>query len=101
MALLKPPDPETPRRKYYVRIEEPLALTMERYAEFLGTTTTDHVIRQALQFVFRKDSDFKQWLEQHPDPSPRQSTHRKLATGGSETGGGAGSGANGRGGAGA
>ncbi len=97
MALLKPPDPEIPRRKYYVRIEEPLALTMERYAEFLGATTTDHVIRQALQFVFRKDSDFKQWLEQHPDPGPRQSTHRKIAARSRETGTGVGSGVDGRG----
>ena len=68
MPLLKPPDPKIPTRKYYVRIEEPVALTMERYAEFLGTTNVEHVVTQALEFVFRKDTDFKEWLAQHPEP---------------------------------
>ena len=81
MALLKPPDPEIPRRKYYVRIEEPLAATMERYAEFLGATTTDHVIGQALQFVFRKDTDFKEWLDQHPQAAPKRTKGRKRLAG--------------------
>jgi hypothetical protein len=51
-------------RKFYVRIEEPLARTMERYAEFLGTDNLDHVVSQALQFIFKRDSQFKFWLEQ-------------------------------------
>ena len=68
MPLLKPPEPQVPRRKYYLRIEESLAPTMERYAEFLGATTIDHVISQALEFVFRKDADFKEWLTQYPQP---------------------------------
>jgi hypothetical protein len=37
MPLLKPPEPQIAMRKFFIRIEEPLALTMERYAEFLGT----------------------------------------------------------------
>jgi len=54
-------------RKFYVRIEEPLARTMERYAEFLGTDNLDHVVSQALQFIFKRDSQFKSWLEQNPE----------------------------------
>jgi hypothetical protein len=77
VALLKPPDPQIPRRKYYVRIEEPLALTMERYAELLGASSADHVIAQALEFVFRKDSDFKQWLAAHPQPAEYKAIGRK------------------------
>jgi hypothetical protein len=77
MALLKPPAPVIPKIKYYVRIAEPLALTMERYAEFLGATTIDYVISQALQLVFGKDSDFKDWLEQHPQPEARKGTSRR------------------------
>jgi len=45
MPLLKPPEPVITQRRYYVRIEEPLAQTMQRYAEFLGTPSIDHVIR--------------------------------------------------------
>jgi hypothetical protein len=69
MPLLKPPAPEIPKRKYYVRIEEPLAAKMERYANFLGAKTIDHVIGQALDFVFRKDTEFNAWLADHPETS--------------------------------
>jgi hypothetical protein len=71
MPLLKPPEPQIAMRKFYVRIEEPLALTMERYAEFLGTDNRDHVVSQALQFIFKRDSQFKSWLEQNPVPTQK------------------------------
>jgi hypothetical protein len=58
-------------RKFFIRIEEPLALTMERYAEFLGTDNLNHVVAQALQFVFNRDNQFKSWLEQRPDAAHR------------------------------
>ena len=71
MPLLKPPEPQIPVRRFYVRIEEPLTLTMERYAEFLGTASIDHVVTQALQFIFKRDSQFKSWLHQNPEPPPK------------------------------
>jgi hypothetical protein len=67
MPLLRPPEPQIVMRKFYVRIEEPLARTMERYAEFLGTDNLDHVVSQALQFIFKRDSQFKSWLEQNSE----------------------------------
>lgn len=71
MPLLKPPKPQIATRKFYFRIEEPLALTMERYAEFLGTDSLDHVVSQALQFIFKRDTQFKSWLEQNPHATPK------------------------------
>ena len=44
MPLLKPPEATITHRKCYLRIEESLAQTMERYAEFLGTASIDHVV---------------------------------------------------------
>jgi len=70
MRLLRPPEPQTPKRRLYIRIEEPLAITLDRYAEFLGTTGRDHSVNQALEFAFRKDGDFKEWLL--PQPAPRR-----------------------------
>ena len=70
MPLLKPPEPAIAQRRYYVRIEEPPALTMERYAEFLGTDSLDHVVSQALQGIFKRDTHFKSWLAQTPDAKP-------------------------------
>ena len=69
MPLLKRPAPVVPRRQYHVRIREPLALKMERYAEFLSSARIDHVIAEALDFVFKKDTDFNAWLAEHPEGS--------------------------------
>ena len=69
MPLLKRPAPVVPRRQYHVRIREPLALKMERYAEFLGSARIDRVIAEALDFVFKKDTDFNAWLAEHPEGS--------------------------------
>jgi hypothetical protein len=80
MPLLKPPAPTVAKRKYYIRIEEPLAVTMERYAQFIGANSADHVIAQALEFVFKKDSDFRQWLEKNPIRSPEPSPRKANAT---------------------
>ena len=66
MPLLKPPEPQLPMRRLYLRIDESLAKTAERYAEFLGTDKLDHVVSQALEFIFKRDSQFKHWLTEHP-----------------------------------
>jgi hypothetical protein len=67
MPLLKPPEPQIAVRKFYVRIEEPLALAMERYAEFLGADNLDHVVG----FIFKRDTQFKSWPEQNPETTPK------------------------------
>jgi hypothetical protein len=79
MPLLKPPEPTVAKRKYYVRLNEPLAVTMERYAEFIGAHTADHVISQALEFVFKKDTDFRDWLEKNPTRSSPPSLRKANA----------------------
>src|SRR6185437_6247839 len=79
MPLLKPPEPTVAKRKYYIRIDEPLAVTMERYAEFIGAHTADHVISQALEFVFKKDGDFRDWLEKNPARSSQPSLRKASA----------------------
>jgi len=68
MALLNPPNPAIPQRQYRIRLDEPLALMMDRYIEFLGAPSADHVIAEALAFIFKKDSEFKQWLGEHREP---------------------------------
>jgi hypothetical protein len=88
MPLLKPPEPQITTRRFFVRIEEPLALTMERYAEFLGTDSLDHVVGQALQFVFKRDTQFKSWLEQNPEATPKpvrsKASSKRTTPGGGE-----------------
>ena len=83
MPLLNPPKPEIPKRKYYVKIDEPLAITMEKYAKFIKTDSIDHVIAQALDFVFRRDTDFKAWLTDGSgsEPSSPAKTKREKPAG--------------------
>ena len=59
MPRRKPPAPAIAQRRYYVRIEEPHALTMEQDAESLGTDKLDDVFGQVLPFIFKSDSQFK------------------------------------------
>ena len=63
-------DPQVPKTKFNVRSEEPLAVTLDRYAEFLGTTCIDHIVNQALEFGLQKDGNFKEWIAQNPPPRP-------------------------------
>ncbi len=79
MPLLKPPEPQIAMRKFVIRIEEPLVLTMQRYAEFLGATNLDHGVSQALQFIFKRDTQFKSWLEQNPEAT-RTPTRSKASS---------------------
>jgi len=86
MPLLNRPKPVISQRQYRVRIDEPLAALMERYAEFLDGSTVDHVIAEALDFVFKKDTQFKDWLASHPVPNPvRQAETPKAKPNGSTT----------------
>jgi hypothetical protein len=85
MPLLKPPEPTVAKRKYYVRLDEPLAVTMERYAEFIGARSADHVISQALQFVFKKDTDFRDWLEKNPTRGSEPGLRKANAARGGES----------------
>ena len=79
MPLLKPPEPQLATRRLYLRIDESLAQTAERYAEFLGTDKLDHVISQALEFIFKRDSQFKHWLTEHASQSSRSAALKSLA----------------------
>ena len=79
MPLLKPPKPPVSKRKYYIRLDEPLALTMERYAEFIGANSADHVITQALELVFKKDGDFRAWVDKNPARSAGSTLRKATA----------------------
>ena len=78
MPLLKPPEPQLATRRLYLRIDEALASTAERYAEFLGSDKLDHVVSQALEFIFKRDAQFKRWLAEHPTESSRSAAPKSL-----------------------
>src|SRR5579863_7647462 len=71
MPPLKPFAPAITQRRYFPRIGEPCALTMEHDTESLGTDNLDRVVGRALQCIFKHNRQFESWLQQHPKPTPK------------------------------
>lgn len=70
MSLIQAPNPKPRRTKITLRLDEPLARTVHRYAEFIRATN-EYVIAQALNYFFERDQEFKQWLAAHPNSLTR------------------------------
>ena len=64
MAILKaapkPPKNET----LQLRVEEAIKLKLAKYAEFIDSSES-YVVSEALKLVFRKDDEFRVWLDEH------------------------------------
>ena len=59
LPLLHPQKPKISKHQYYAKIDELLAITMEKYSKFIEANSIDQVIAPVLGFVFWKDTDFK------------------------------------------
>ncbi len=71
MAILKaapkPPKNET----LQLRVEEEIKTKLGRYAEFIDSSES-YVVSEALKLLFRKDDEFKTWLDErsHSNEQP-------------------------------
>lgn len=65
MALLKAPSKKPKTTTLQVRLEEEVKLKLENYAEFIEATPS-YVMSEALKLLFKKDEEFKHWLEHYP-----------------------------------
>lgn len=61
MSIIKKPAEPPKIVSLEVQIELPILDTLDRYAEFIGTSR-EHIVASALRLVFKKDYDFKRWL---------------------------------------
>ena len=66
MALLKAPFKRPKTATLQVRLEEEVKFKLENYAQFIDATPS-YVMSEALKLLFRRDDEFKRWLEQHPN----------------------------------
>jgi hypothetical protein len=66
MPLIQAPNPKPRRTKITLRLDEPLARTVHRYSEFIRATN-EYVIAQALNYFFKRDQEFNEWLMTHPN----------------------------------
>jgi predicted transcriptional regulator len=71
MSLLKAPCKKPKTTTLQVRLEEEVKLKLENYAEFIDASPS-HVMSEALKFLFRRDDQFKHWLDHHPSNGDHQ-----------------------------
>jgi hypothetical protein len=63
MAILKSPRRPPKNGTLQVRVEETVRSKLAKYAEFIDSSES-YVVSEALKLVFRKDVDFKTWLNE-------------------------------------
>jgi hypothetical protein len=63
MAILKSPPRPPKNETLQIRVEEQIKAKLHKYAEFIGSSES-YVVSEALKLLFRKDHEFKVWLEQ-------------------------------------
>ena len=62
MAILKSPPKPPKNETLQIRIEEHVRSRLAKYAEFIDSSES-HVVSEALKLVFKKDPEFRSWLE--------------------------------------
>ena len=65
MAILKSPPIPPKNETLQIRVEEQIKAKLHRYAEFINSSDS-YVVSEALRLLFRKDDEFKTWLEGQP-----------------------------------
>ena len=65
MALLKAPSKQPKTTTLQVRLEEEVRHNLDNYAEFIDANAS-YVVSEALKLLFKKDDEFKRWLDQRP-----------------------------------
>ena len=79
MPILKVPPKQSKNESLQLRVSTEFKLKLQSYAEFLNATPS-YVVTEALDLVFRKDHEFRAWLEQHPKTALSNETEIKSAT---------------------
>lgn len=79
VPILKAPRKQSENEPLQLRISAELKSKLQRYAEFLNATPS-YVVTEALDRIFRKDREFRAWLEQHPVASNPTQTEDSSVT---------------------
>ena len=64
MAILKAAPKPPKNDSLQLRVEEEIKSKLSKYAEFIDSSES-HVVSEALKLVFRKDDEFRVWLDEH------------------------------------
>ena len=83
MALIPKVEPKQEKKVVSARLDEETHLTLQRYAAFLGDATHEYIIGESLKRLFRRDKEFKEWLDKNypvSSPQPEANSATKSAT---------------------
>ena len=64
MAIIKAPPKQPKSVTIQARVEESVKTRLDQYAKFIDSTPS-YVITEALKVLFKRDDEFKAWLDQH------------------------------------
>jgi predicted transcriptional regulator len=64
MAIIKAPPKQPKSVTIQARVEESVKSQLDQYAKFIDSTPS-YVITEALRVLFKRDDEFKAWVEQH------------------------------------
>ncbi|MCU1240923.1 MAG: hypothetical protein JWO71_1649 [Candidatus Acidoferrum typicum] len=62
MPILKSPPKPPKNETLQLRVEEEIRSKLGKYAEFIDSSES-YVVSESLRLLFRKDDEFKAWLE--------------------------------------
>ena len=65
MALIPKVEPKQEKKVVSARLDEETHQMLQRYAAFLGDATHEYIIGESLKRLFRRDKEFKQWLDKN------------------------------------
>jgi hypothetical protein len=65
VAILKSPPRPPKHETLQIRIEEQIKGKVHKYAEFINSSES-YVVSEALKLLFKKDDEFKAWLQKPP-----------------------------------
>lgn len=73
MPILKAPRKQYANESLQLRVSSELKMKLQSYAQFLNATPS-YIVTEALDRIFRKDHEFRAWLQQHPESASANQT---------------------------
>lgn len=72
MPLIPKVEPKQEKKIVSARLDEETHTMLQHYATFLGNATHDYIITESLKRLFRRDREFREWLEKAGSSSPAE-----------------------------
>ena len=79
MAIIKAPPKQPKSVTIQARVEESVKMQLDQYAKFIDSTPS-YVITEALKVLFKRDDEFKVWLDQHTSSQNSEQNHGEALT---------------------